>query len=392
MDVEKLLKRVKLGFDAAVPKKELDGRVRALQAMLRKRGIDLYLTSGAENIFYLSGQQTPGYYMFQCLGLPAEGEPFLFMRGGERFNARANTFTEDIQGYDDSGNPGTLLASLLKQRGWKGKRIAVDRNAWFLTVNIYERLAEALGKITEGAGLAEELRREKSKFELASMQKASVANDAGMKAGLKAVRAGVTENDVAAVIMGNMIKSGSEYLGMEPFVTSGPRGGLMHSTWRRRRIRKGDLVAIETSACYNRYHVALFRTVAVGKVPEFARDWYKICLECLETAIATIKPGLTCGAVHDRVQRIVDRNGVTEHYRKRLGYSIGVSFAPDWGEGNILSLNHGVNVELKPGMTFHMPLCLRDYGRFTVAVSETVRVTDKGCKQFSKLSRALVEA
>ena len=92
------------------------------------------------------------------------------------------------------------------------------------------------------------------------------------------------------------------------------------------------------------------------------------------------------------MQRIVDRNNVTEHYRKRLGYSIGVSFAPDWGEGNILSLNHGVDVELKPGMTFHMPLCLRDYGKFTVAVSETVQVTAKGCKQFSKLPRKLVEA
>src|SRR5688572_5256211 len=144
MDIETLLKKVKLGFDAAVPKKELDGRVRTLQATLKKRGIDLYLTSGAENIFYLSGQQTPGYYMFQCLGVPAKGAPFLFMRGSERFNARANTFTEDIQGYDDTGSPGSLLAAMLKTRGWKGKRIAVDRNAWFLTVNIYENLAKEL--------------------------------------------------------------------------------------------------------------------------------------------------------------------------------------------------------------------------------------------------------
>ena len=381
MDIEQLLKRVKLGSDAAISRNELDRRVGALQGVLREKSIDLYMTSGAENIFYLSGQQTPGYYMFQCLCVPAEGAPFLFMRGSERFNARANTFIEDIQGYSDQGLPAAALAELLKERGWKGKTIAVDRNAWFLTVNIYERLAQELGALAEGAGLAEELRRVKSDFEIKSMKKASIANDAGMRAGLAAVRAGVTENDVAAAVMGAMIREGSEYPGMEPFVTSGPRGGLMHTTWRRRRIRNGDIVAIETAACFNRYHVALFRSVAVGKVPARARDWYKICLELLETAIDAINPGVACGEVHDAVETVVDRYGVTEYYRKRLGYSIGISFAPDWGEGNILSLNHGVDVVLRPGMTFHMPITLRDYGRFTVAVSESVRVTKRGAWQ-----------
>ena len=35
--------------------------------------MDCAVFTGPENIFYLTGQQTPGYYTFQCLILPAEG-------------------------------------------------------------------------------------------------------------------------------------------------------------------------------------------------------------------------------------------------------------------------------------------------------------------------------
>ena len=57
---------------------------------------------------------------------------------------------------------------------------------------------------------------------------------------------------------------------------------------------------------------------------------------------------------------------------------MGISFAPDWGEGNILSLFRGVDVPLEPGMVFHVPITLREYNKWTVAVSETVMVTEKG--------------
>ena len=105
------LSSVLVGADAAFPKDEFDTRIVAFQTILRERDIALYLTSGAENIFYLSGQQTPGYYMFQCLCVPAEGAPFLVMRALEAFNARANCFVEDIHGYTDAEKPADALVA-----------------------------------------------------------------------------------------------------------------------------------------------------------------------------------------------------------------------------------------------------------------------------------------
>ena len=95
----------------------------------------------------------------------------------------------------------------------------------------------ACGPLLDGSGLVEPLRRIKSKFEIEQMEKSATANDAGMAAGLDAVREGTSENDVAAAIMNAAILAGSEYLGMDPFVTSGPRGGVPHTLWRRRRLK-----------------------------------------------------------------------------------------------------------------------------------------------------------
>jgi Xaa-Pro dipeptidase len=390
-EIQPLLDLVPSGAEAAFPREELARRQAALQARMAARGLDLYLTSGPENVFYLSGQQTPGYYTFQCLAVPARGEPFHVLRGLESMNARANTYLRDISGYPDDANPAAAVAEALAAHGYAGKRIAIDRNAWFLTVNLHERLVKELGPLLDGSGLVEELRRVKSPLELAEMEAAARENDAGMAAGLEATRAGASENDVAAAILGAAVRAGSEYVGMEPFVTSGPRSGIPHTTWRRRRLEPGDVVILETAACHNRYHAALYRTVALGRIPDRARDMYRVCEEGLAAATAALRPGRTCADVHQAVQAVIDRAGYTFGYRKRTGYSIGISFAPDWGEGNILSLYRGVDVPLVPGMAFHVPITLREYAKWTVAVSETLVVTADAPRRLSRLPAGLLE-
>jgi Xaa-Pro dipeptidase len=300
------------GAETVFPKEEYARRVARLREQMAAKGFDLFLTSGPENIFYLSGQQTPGYYTFQCLCIPQSGEPFHILRGLEAMNARLNTLLTDIEGYADDAHPAAALAASLKRRGWLGKRVAIDRNSWFLTVNIYERLVAEFGSLLDGSGLVEPLRRVKSRLEIEQMEKSATANDAGMQSGLDAVRAGVSENDVAAAIMNAAIKAGSEYLGMDPFVTSGPRSGVPHTTWRRRTIESGDLVALETCACYNRYHTAMFRTVGVGRIPQLALDMYKTCEEGLAAAIENLRPGRTCADVH-RSRRLHRR--ISQAYR-----------------------------------------------------------------------------
>lgn len=390
--LESILQAVPQGAESVFPKAEYEGRLERLRGRMKEKGFDLVLLSGPENVFYLCGQQTPGYYTFQSLCVPVSGEPFHVLRALEAPNAKLNTHIADITGYADDEQPAAVLATAIKKRGWQGKRIAVDQSGWFLTVNLYNRLVAECGPLLDCTGIVEPLRRVKSKLETEQMEQAGRANDEGMRAGLAVTRAGASENDIASAIMGASIKAGGEYVGMEPFVTSGPRSGIPHTTWRRRKIQSGDVTVLETSACFNRYHVASFRTVACGKIPQLAQDMYKVCAEGLEVAIDKLRVGNTCADVHNAVQAIIDKNGFTAGYRKRTGYSMGISFAPDWGEGNILSLFRGVDTPLEPGMVFHVPITLREYNKWTVAVSETIMVTDKGPKTFSTIGRELVQA
>ncbi|MDA7968793.1 MAG: aminopeptidase P family N-terminal domain-containing protein, partial [Gammaproteobacteria bacterium] len=55
------------------PRKEFDARIHAAQAAMRERGFDGMLLFAPESHYYLSGYDTFGYALFQCMVLPAEG-------------------------------------------------------------------------------------------------------------------------------------------------------------------------------------------------------------------------------------------------------------------------------------------------------------------------------
>src|SRR5262249_38923387 len=127
-DLVDVLNAIPQGAESAFPKPEYDRRIRQVQDAIGRKGFDLLLLSGPENIFYLTGQQTPGYYTFQCLCIPASGEPFHVLRSLEAMNCRLNSYIADVTGYADDENPAVALANQLKSRGWSGKKVAIDQS------------------------------------------------------------------------------------------------------------------------------------------------------------------------------------------------------------------------------------------------------------------------
>jgi Xaa-Pro dipeptidase len=381
---------VRQGAESAFSKAEYEQRVARARQLLEAAGLDVMIVTGPENIFYLTGQQTPGYYTFQALVLPVDGEPAFVIRQLEYFNFIGNTFISGAQVYQDGDQPVNFLVNVIKSRGWASKRIAIDKRGWFLPIATYETLCDQLGEIRDGAGIIEQLRIVKSSAELEKIATAASYVDAGMRAGLAAIKAGASDNDLVAAMMGQAIAAGSEYVGMEPLVSVGRRSGIPHGTWRREKIAPNDPVFLEMAACHDRYHAALMRCAWLGAAPQIAIDMEQTCQEGLHATIDAIKPGEPCAAPHLACQAVIDRAGYTENFKKRAGYSIGISFAPDWGEGGILSLYTGVTTELRPGMTFHIPVAVRIYGQFTVGVSETVVVTENGCRPLGKIARPML--
>ncbi|MEQ7918408.1 Xaa-Pro peptidase family protein [Xanthomonas sp. WHRI 1810A] len=380
---------VRQGSESAFAAHEYAERVRRAKTNMVDAGIDVMIVTGPENIFYLTGQQTPGYYTFQALVLPVDGEPMFVIRQLEYFNFIANTFISDASVYLDGDDPVSFLVAAIEQKGWSQRRIAIDKRGWFLPIAVYEALQGKLGAIHDAAGIVEKLRAVKSPAEVEKLEFAARYVDAGMRAGMNAVREGASENDLVAAMLQASIAAGSEYMGMEPLVSSGPRTGIPHGTWRRRTLQAGEPAFLEMAASHDRYHAALMRCAWLGTPPAIAVEMEKVCQDALQAALDALRPGEPCEASHIACQAVIDKAGFTDAFKKRTGYSVGISFAPDWGEGSILSLYTGVKTELQPGMTFHIPPALRIYGEFTVGVSETVVITETGHRVLGTLERPL---
>ena len=377
------------GCAAVFPVDEFRSRTAALQSRLRDERAEALLLTGPENIFWLSGRQTAGYFAFQALLVPAEGTPVLLVRQLEETGARADAWFDDIRTWQDGQDPAAELARMIKGQGIS--RLALERSGWFVSPQMMAQLETALDGIAllDGSGWVERLRMVKSPLELEAIRHAARYAQAGMAAALAACRAGVTENDIAAAMTHAAISAGSESMAMEPLISSGPRSGIPHATWRRRTLQAGDGVFLARAASHDRYHAAVMRAAWVGPPPEVAQRMMDTSLRGLDAALAAMQPGRPCAAAHEAAQQVIDAAGFGAAFRKRAGYSMGAAFAPDWGEGAILSLFTGVMTPLEPGMVFHLPITLRDYGAFTVGVSETVIVTETGAEPLSTLPRQI---
>ena len=62
------------GSESAFRADEYAQRIRRTRERLSRAGVDVMIVTGPENIFWLTGQQTPGYYTFQALLLPVEAD------------------------------------------------------------------------------------------------------------------------------------------------------------------------------------------------------------------------------------------------------------------------------------------------------------------------------
>lgn len=377
------------GSDAVFPAQEFAGRIARIQRVLAPLGTDALLLTGPENIFWATGRQTAGYFAFQALIVPASGEPVLLVRQLETTGARASTWLGDIRAWQDGEDPAQALGRLVADLGLRS--VAIERNGWFVSQAMAERIAAALPRLkqTDGSGIVEALRMVKSPAELAAIRRAATYAEAGLSAAIEACRAGASENDVTAAMMAAAIGAGSEAMAMEPLVSSGPRSGIPHATWRRRVMRRGDCVFLELAANHDRYHAALMRSVWIGHPPAEARRMMDAALRALDAALMAMRPGVPCSSPQAAAQAVIDAAGFTAAFRKRIGYSMGAAFAPDWGEGAILSLFSDVSRPLEPGMVFHLPATLRSYNAFTVGASETVIMTETGVESLSGLPREL---
>jgi len=368
---------------------EYEQRLARFRAEMVQAGIEVMLVTVAENVYYLSGYQTLAFQGYQALVVPLEGKPYFVVRYMESMLVAHLSWIDEVETWDDTEDPASVTVDTLRARSLAEKVVGIEEAGQFLSVSMWKALSTGLPKLRNGTGLAERCRACKSPQEIAYMRKAARLTDIGLEAAVEEARAGVTENDVGAAIFDAMTRAGSDYLCLDPIVTSGPRSGVPHTTYYRRALEPGDTLLLEFSGVFHRYHAPRMRGVAIGPVSPLVERMANVCIEALDAAIASIRPGVTGGEVDAAARRIIEREGLWENYRKRAGYSVGCGFAT-WTEGLILSLHSTDRTPLEPGMCVHLPMALRYYGEAGLGFSETVLVTETGAEPLGSFPRRLV--
>ena len=373
---------------------EYERRYNLVLEAMRDARVDALLIRSPENITYLTGYETPGYYGYHCLLIAPGIQPILI---GRRLEVGTNvpefSWLTRTAFVEDDDVPVEITIRTLEKNGLARKRLGIEPDSWFFTVNEHAALVAALPKarFVDCSHLIEELRMIKSEPEIVMIKKAVAITDKACMAGIEATRPGTTEDAIAGALHKVWCEEGAEYTGLPNFIVSGIRSGACHATWRGRRITKNDHVGFEIASSKNRYCGAIFRTVTVGKPKARLRKLAAAQVEALEAVIDAVKPGAISEQV-DKVGRdIIAKAGFGKWHVNRLAYSIGINYPPDWGEGQIISIRKGEKRALQENMTFHVvagTLIPREFGTCT---SASIRVTKNGCEVLNSIPRKVFE-
>ncbi|MDZ7675692.1 MAG: ectoine hydrolase [Acidimicrobiales bacterium] len=376
---------MRLRDDMTFPAEEYERRILELRERMEARLLDAVVITDPENLVYLTDYQTTGYSFFQALVVPLDDEPFMITRAMEESNVVERTWLEKSRPYPDTGDAIQQLITSLNEFGLQDKRVGYERNSYFFPAYQQDRIHTSFdqGMLMDCFGIVEAGRARKSAAEIELMTRAARATEAGMRAGLDAVGAGVNENEIAAEIASAMFRAGGEAPSVMPYVTSGPRTMIGHATWEGREVQPGEHVFLEVGGCIRRYHTAMMRTAVVGdKSESMAKAEYRMRLALTELK-SVMRPGMTVSDADSLVRNIITENDIGARLVTRSGYSIGIAFPPSWDEGYILSLNPGDFTVLEEGMVFHViPWMWGVDGDKTVGISDTIRITADACASF----------
>ena len=378
------------GYPFAVS--EFKARLKAVRAGMAAKKIDILLVTGPENIYYLTGYRTTGYYVYQALAVPASGDPQFVVRKLEMSNVQGLSWIKTGYAVADTESYFEATANCVEKLGGARARIGFDDQGFFLPASILDALRARLKRATfvPAGGVVEQVRLIKSPQEIAYIRKASETAIKGLNAGIKAIKPGRTENEVAGAIYNAMASAGSEYMGSQPYVVTGPRAALGHATFERQKIKKGHLVFLEIGGCWFRYGGAIMRTVSVGKPSALLKKAGEAVSGAMNAIIDAVRPGMTSGEVDRAGRAVVEKAGLGKYWVHRTGYSIGVGFPPGWGEGHIMDLKPNDPRVLKPGMTFHTVPMIGIPGLGAIGTSETWAVTKTGIEVLTKTPRKLI--
>ena len=368
--------------EPAFSRDEYLARIDKVCQRLGQAGFDGLLLFSAANITYLTGMDTENLFDFQCLVLAADRRLqhiILDFELGRFLNS--SWISEPIQ-YTAFQDPLEVVASVAHDLGLTAGRLAIETGIGGISPQTYLDLSRKLERASLGAaeGIVERVRLVKSSAEIDHMRVAAQLTDSGVRAGFKAIGAGVADYEVAAAISQAMYQAGSQTVCWGPIVAAGYRSGLAHSSFNGYRIQPGDTIFLELTGQHRRYVAPLMRTAFLGTTPapEEVRMAAETSAAALSTLLEKARPGVPASEVATAAGQIIQRVRDRVVFHDNFGYPVGMGYPPSWLERLGFFIRTNNHEPLEENMVFHLPMSLRMLGRWGACLSQTMVVTPQG--------------
>ncbi|MEM7506313.1 MAG: M24 family metallopeptidase [Pseudomonadota bacterium] len=380
------------GADLPFSLAEYAERLAKTRTAMAEAGVDVLFTCDPSNMAWLTGYDGWSFYVHQGVIVGPEGAPVFWGRAMDAVGATRTCYMQDddIVPYPDhyvmstERHPMDHLAEVLADRGWAAKPLGVEMENYYYSAKAHAVLSAALTgtTISDQTALINWQRAVKSPAEIAFMRRAARIVERMHARIFEIMQPGKRKNEVAAEIFHcglwgaeeDGVAYGGDYPAILPLMPTGTDAAAAHLTWDDKPFQAGAGTFFEIAGVYRRYHAPLCRTIYLGTPPDDMRSAEEAVLEGTARCIEAARPGNTAGQVADAFYDVLAKFGIERD--GRLGYPIGLSYPPDWGE-RTFSIRPGDRTELRPDMTFHlMPaIWMEDWG---LEITEPLRIAADG--------------
>jgi Xaa-Pro aminopeptidase len=370
-------------------------RVSRLQEAMRTHGMAACLLYNPANVRYATGVALMDVFAATTFTrhalVPADGNPILFEFEEAMDTARRRIGDvrpaawwqyEGVRAHDAARTWAAGLRRTLDELGLHGEPLAVDK----LDTPGFLALQDEGVQIVDASPATIDARVIKTAQELALVKINGAIGDAMLAAFEAAIRPGVREYELLAVLADTLLRHHGEML-FTRLVASGTNTNPWLREAHDKVVMPGDLVAVDTDAYgYEGYVIDISRTFLCGSKPTPGQiEAYRAAHECVTGMAELVQPGMSFEEVCYAAPRL------PEKYREQR-YSWQVHHAGLEDEGPFIPYPEDVEAQV-----FNIPdriieenmvLCLECYAGevdapFGVNLEDQVLVTSHGCELLS---------
>ncbi|QDZ23099.1 methionine aminopeptidase [Chloropicon primus] len=170
----------------------------------------------------------------------------------------------------------------------------------------------------------------KSKEEIEGMREACKVAREVLDSATRMIKEGVTTDELDRVVHDTCIELGAypsplNYYNFPKSVCSSVNEVVCHGIPDRRELEDGDIVNLDVTCFYKGFHGDLNETHCVGKVSEKHKKLVRTAHECMEKAIAMVRPGVRFRDLGTPISQHAKANGFSV-VRDYCGHGIGNLF------------------------------------------------------------------